>query len=103
MDSEELSGAIQEISDRFEEFKQAELQKLAEKIRRYPDGFKFFYPTLESLEESCVLGAFINPEIDDTQVWYRCLSPFWTPESNQCMPLSEKAIARAIEKFGIPQ
>jgi hypothetical protein len=101
---QDLASAVQEISDRFEALKEAELQALVERVRIYPDGFEFYYrSTDETLEKSSVMSATISGfAIDDIQVWYRCNVPSWTPEADEFMPLSESAIGRAIAKFGIP-
>lgn len=100
----ELHDAANSVIVWAEEVKQQKLQELAEQYRIYPSGFEFYYPsTSGEPERSQILGAFLGDfAIDNIQVWYRCDVPSWTPEADEVMPLSESAIARAIEKFGVP-
>jgi hypothetical protein len=108
MYSKDLTSAAQEIEEHFEGLKRVAFQELAEKARLYPDGFEFYYPSTSIvdgvLDKSCITKAFIDPErLDDVEVWYYCNVPSWTPGADECMPLSESAISRAIAKFGTPK
>ena len=101
----ELHDAANSVMVWAEESKSQKLQELAEKSRKYPSGFKFYYPSTSGEPEvGCIVGAFLSGfALDNIQVWYRCDIPSWTPGANEVVPLSESAIDRAIAKFGTPK
>lgn len=102
----DLREAVFAVFDRLEEFEEREFQSVLDRFREYPDGFKFYFavPKDQGLEVCYVIEARLSGlGTGDIAIWYRCHVPSWADAGNgESIPLSGEAIARCIERFGVP-
>jgi hypothetical protein len=86
------------------------LDELVQKYRKYPDGFEFLFRGEDDKPEKCkIIDAYIFyvydanglPDSQSIAVWYRCYCPSWCLEDGVYVPISDKLLDRAIEKYGL--
>ena len=86
-----------------------EIKALLEASRKYPDGFKFYYPSRKG--EGLDTGEIVFAELSGVEtrsffvpveIWYygSCLS--LKEEGMEFLPVTEKSLDDSIAKFGIP-
>ena len=112
MQRKDVVDAINKIENSFDDAytristeKRQDLKDLLEASRKYPDGYRFYYPSPKGGDPhigSVVFAGLPNIGVGGEDIWYACSLPSLAMYEDEITLLSEHTVSMTIEKFGVP-